>query len=687
MTDGGALAAMLRARSIALVGASARPDSLGARMIDEVTRSAGDRRIHLVNPRYAEIGDQPCVPSLTDIDERLDLVLLGVGDAALEGELAAAARLGAHGAVVFGSARGSGLRESLRSIAVDAGMALCGGGCMGFVNNEDGLRATGYLERADLPRGPIALVTHSGSVFSTMLRTRRALGFSLAVSSGQELVTTAADYLEYVLDQTATRLIALVLETVRDAPRLVAQLRRAADRDVPVVVLPVGSSAVGSAMVTAHSGALAGARATWEALADGTGALLVDDLAELTDTLELLAIGRRARHGIGIATVHDSGAERSLVADLAAELDLAFAPLAPTTLSRLTDVLEPGLVAENPLDLWGTGAGTFDLFTESLQAMAADPSVSVAALAVDLVEEYDGDTSYPDAALAAHAATDAPIVVLANLSSAVDVAAASRLRAAGIPVLEGTRSGLVALRNLLASTRTPVSADDVAIDDVRREQWRGRLAGARPLDGVESFALLDAYGIPTVAVRAAHDEAEVAEAADEVGYPVVLKTDAEGISHRSDVNGVVVGLADQAAVLAAYRELSARLGPRVLICAAATVGLELSVGIARDVHLGPIVVVAAGGVLAELLSDRAVLLPPVSRERAGAALDRLRIRPLLDGWRGGSAIDATQIVDTIVAVGRLAVELGDWVAELDVNPLIAAPDGAWAVDVLVVPAR
>jgi acyl-CoA synthetase (NDP forming) len=685
MTDAGALAAMLRARSIALVGASARPDTLGARMIDEVARSTGERRLHLVNPRYTEIGGRPCVPSLKDVDEPLDLVLLGVGDAALEAELATAAELGARGAVVFGSAHLPGLRDALRSIAEDAGMAVVGAGCMGFVNNADGLRATGYLERADLPRGPITLVTHSGSVFSALLRTRRALGYTLAVSSGQELVTTTADYVRYAVDETDTRLIALVLETVRDAPRLVTELRRAAARDVPVVVLPVGSSAVGSAMVTAHSGALAGARATWEALADGTGALLVSDLAELTDTLELLAIGRRARHGIGIATVHDSGAERSLVADLADALAVPFAPLAPATLTRLTGILDPGLVAENPLDLWGTGARTFELFGESLQAMAADPSVAAVALAVDLVEEYDGDTSYPDAALAAHAATDAPVVVLANLSSAVDAATANRLRAAGVPVLEGTRSGLVALRNLLALARAPAAAGEVDIDHSRRDRWRARLAEARPLDGAESFGLLAAYGIPAVAVRVADSEADAVAAADELGYPCVLKTDA-GIAHKTDVGGVVTGLADPAAVGTAYRELAGRLGPQVLVCATAPPGVELAVGIARDVHLGPLVVVAAGGVLAELLTDRAVLLPPVTRERALAALDRLRIRPLLDGWRGGPPVDVAQLVDAVVGVGRLAVELADRVAELDVNPLIATPQGAPAVDVLVVPA-
>jgi acyl-CoA synthetase (NDP forming) len=672
-----ALAAMLRARSIALVGASPREGTLGARMINEVARSSGERRVHLVNPRYDSIGDRRCLPSLKDLDEPVDLVLLGVADAALEEQLATAADLGARGAVIFGNAHGEGLRDALREIATGAGMALCGAGCMGFVNVADGLRATGYLEPPDLPRGPIALVTHSGSVFSALLRTRRALGFDIAVSSGQELVTTTADYLEYVLDETDAQLVGLVLETVRDGPKLIAQLHRAAAQDVPIVLLPIGGSPTGAALVAAHSGALAGSRAGWEALADATGALLVSDLAELTDTLELLSVGGRAPHATGIASVHDSGAERSLIADLADELDVPFAALSEATLGRLTELLEPGLVAENPLDLWGSGADTRTVFGAALR--------TVAALAVDLVPEYDGDTSYPDAVLDVRSDVDVPIVVLANLASAVDDAAAAALRGAGVPVLEGTRSGLVALRNLLALARPRAGSEVAPIDVARQQRWRARLADPQPLDGAESFELLAAYDIPVVAVRAAADESAALDAARAVGYPVVLKTDLPGVAHKSDVGGVVAGLTDDATLIAAYRDLAARLGPRVLVCALAERGVELALGITHDPQLGPLVVVAAGGVDAELFTDRAVTLPPISRARARGLLDRLRTRKALDGWRGRPAVDVGAVVDVIVAVGTLAAELGSHLAALDVNPLIVGPQAALAADVLVVP--
>ena len=199
---------------------------------------------------------------------------------------------------------------------------------MGFVNVTRGVRAIGYLERDALPPGPIALVTHSGSVFSALLRTHRRLEYSLVVSSGQELVTTTADYLAYALEQAETRVVGLFLETLRDVPRLRAALAEAADRDVPVVALTVGGSRRGQALVDAHSGALAGADAAWEALFAAYGVHRCDDLGELVDSLETFAIGRgcapRGRPH-GIATVHDSGAERVLVADVAERLGVPFA--------------------------------------------------------------------------------------------------------------------------------------------------------------------------------------------------------------------------------------------------------------------------------------------------------------------------------------------------------------------------
>ena len=707
---------MLEARSVALVGASARPGRLGARMIAEVARSPSRPRTYLVNPRYADIGGTPCLPSLSELPEPVDLVLLAVPDSALEHELEVAARTGARSAIIFGSAFDlpgtSGLRDRLAAIAGQAGMAVCGAGCMGFVNVARGLRAVGYVE-PDLRPGPVALVTHSGSVFSALLRARRGFGFSLAVSSGQELVTTAAAYARYALSLRQTRVLALVLEAIRDAADLRAVLAEALAADVPAVLLSVGASAAGKALVSAHSGALAAADGAWEALAGAYGLHRVRDLAELADTLELFSAGRRGagrrgagrrgagRRGAGrrgapattgIATVHDSGLERAHAADLAAELGVPFAPLGPATRDRLAAVLDPGLAPVNPLDVWGTGRDTEPLFAECLSALAADPAVAAVALAVDLVPEFDGDESYPRAVLTVAARTPKPVVVLAGLPAAVDPAAAARLRAAGVPVLEGVRSGLLALRHLLDHAEPPemgtAPPPDPETPGGTAKRWRETLT-RHPggLSGALLFDLLRDYGIPAVRARAAATRPAALAAAAAIGYPVVLKTDEPGIAHKSDVGGVRLGLGDPGAAGAAYDDLAARLGPRVLVCQTAPPGTELALGVVRDAALGPLLVISAGGVLIEVLAERAVLLAPVTRSAAVAALGRLRLAAVLAGTRGQPPADLDAVAAAVTGLSRLACDLGDALDALDINPLICGPSGAVAADVLAVPVR
>lgn len=668
-----AVAAMLGARSVALVGASARPDSFGARMIAEAQR--GSARTYLVNPRYDRIGDLPCAPSLADLAEPVDLVLLGVPDGVLVEQVAAAADAGARSAVVFGAA--NGVRDKVAAVASEAGMALCGAGCMGFVNTMTGLRALGYLEPEAIPTGGVSLVTHSGSAFSTLLRSRRGFGFRLAVSSGQELVTNTADYVEYALDHDDTEVLALLLETPREAPRLRRVLRQAHDEGIPTVILPVGGSPTGQAMVAAHSGALAGGDAAWQAFCDSVGAVRVRDLAELADTIELFSAGRRSAGG-GVATVHDSGAERAMVADLAHDVGVEFATLSPGSLTAIEDLLDDGLVATNPLDVWGTGADARSLFRACLQVMVEDPAVAVTALAVDLVTEFDGDTSYPDAVLDVAAGTERPLAVLASVPSAIDRTTADRLRSSGVPVLEGFRSGLVALGHL---ARWPSEIDRVewAPDAARQSRWLPWPAVWSP---AMAFDLLTDYGIHTVTTTTVRGVDDAVAAADAVGYPVVLKTLAA--EHKSDVGGVALNLADAAAVRTAYTDLARRLGPAATVSPMVPAGIEVSVGVVRDVTFGPLVVVAAGGTLVELLADRALACPPVSRAGALRMLDSLRIRPLLDGWRGGPAADLTALADVIVGFSRLAMELADDVEAVEANPVIASPTGAIAVDALVI---
>ena len=684
---------MLEARTVAVVGASPRPGSFGAQMLGEVIRSTAGVRVLPVNPRYESIDGLACAPSLAALDAAVDLVLLGVPNAQLESQLGAATAIGARSAVVFASgyepARDDAppLVARLAAQARAGGMAVCGGNCMGFWHVEQDLRALGFTEAATPPRGPVTFLSHSGSAFSALLRNRRGIGFNLVVSAGQEFVTSVADYLRYAIELDSTRVVAILMETARDPEGLRGALLAAADADIPVVALKVGRSGRAKELVTAHSGALAGEDSAYQALFEATGTLRVDDLDELMDTVELLASGRRAGRG-GLAAVHDSGAERALLVDVADAVGVPFAPLAEGTRASLAQLLDPGLEPDNPLDVWGTGSDTHTLFAGSLGLLAADPGVAAVALSVDLVEEFDGAQDYVTALLEVAGATDKPVVALSNAAASIDAAFAARLRAGGVPVLHGSRSGLLALRHLLqlADLRAGVVHDAPAVNAQRQQYWRSALPGAA-VSAQDAARLLADYGVPVVAVARATTVDQAREHARRIGYPVVLKTDEPEYPHKSDVDGVRVGLADETSLVAAYDDVAGRLGPAVSVSAQADGRVELALGIVTDPQLGPVVVLAAGGVLVELLADSTVALPPLDRARATAMVDRLRSAPLLGAFRGQPAVDTTGLVDALLGLSQLAVELGDRLLALDVNPMLCGADGCVAVDCLVVPAR
>jgi acyl-CoA synthetase (NDP forming) len=334
--------------------------------------------------------------------------------------------------------------------------------------------------------------------------------------------------------------------------------------------------------------------------------------------------------------------------------------------------------------MWGASAKAQWQLTESLAALAGDPAVAAVALAVDLLTEFDGDRSYPDALTEVARRTGKPLAVLANIPSAIDPAVAGELRAAGIPVLEGARTGLLALRHLLAHGTWAPRPQPPPADPARRERW-ARALRSGPLAPADAFRMLRDYGIRAARARAADTAGAALAAAAEIGYPVVLKTAEPSVAHKSDAGGVVLGIRDAAELEAGYAALAGRLGPRVLVCETAGPGTELSLGILADPGLGPLVVVGAGGVLVEHLADRAVALPPVDPPLARRMLSRLRVAPLLTGFRGRPPANLGAIAKAITAVSAIACELDGELAALDINPLICGEGGAVAVDVLAEP--
>ena len=684
-----ALRAMLEARSVAVVGASPKFDSPGNYMMRQLIIGGFSGEVAAVNPRYDRVEGIACYPSLAEVPYVPDLVLLGVGNRRLERQMEEAAHCGAQGVVVFASGLEDPpgdppLTERLRSIATEAGMVVCGANCMGFADVERGLRALAFDERADLEPGNVAWISHSGSAFSALLHAERGIRFNLAVSTGQELTTTMADYMLYALERDSTRVISLFLETVRDPEAFRLALETAAERDVPVVALKVGRTPTSRRLVTAHSGALAGDAAAYEALFDAYGVARVGSLNEMADLVELLGAGRRAAPG-GLAAILDSGGERAHLVDAAADLGVPFAHPSEETIQDVAARLEPGLPAVNPLDAWGTDKDPYNIFLDCSRYLADDPATGAFAYVVDLHSDRV-ERGHAWAAQRVWASTDKPFALVCGVTSAIQESAAALLRSFGIPVLEDVTSGLRAFghlferrdaRALLPST----PPDPMPQETVRR--WREILAAGERLGEARALELLADYGVPVAQTASATDLDGVVAAAGRLGYPVAIKT--ATASHKTEVGGVTLGIWGEDALTSAYREMSSRLGSAVTVQEMVEPGVEMALGVVRDAQFGPLVLVAAGGELIETLGDRRLALPPLDYARASKLIDRLSVRPLLDGVRGAPPADVHALALALSRLSLLACDLGDLIGAVDVNPIVVGPHGCTAVDALVEP--
>ncbi len=675
------LVPMLQARSVAIVGASERSGSVGDQTVRQLVSGGFRGEVIPVNPRYPSVHGMRAVPSLDQVDRPVDLAVLAVANAQLEGEMEKAVAIGARSVVIFASchgeaASGQPLRDRLRSLAAEASMPICGGNGMGFLNVEDRVRICGFYQPPDLEPGGVTFLSHSGSLFSALLHNTRGIRFNVVVSTGLEINTTMDAYMRWALDLESTRVLALFLETIRNPDGFRKALALAGERDVPVVALKVGSSIRGRDAVATHSEGIAGDDAIYEALFNAHGVHRVRDMDEMADTIELLGSGRRAT-APGLGAVHDSGGERALLIDTADRTGVALPDVGDATAQRLRDVHDPGLEPANPVDAWGTGREAEEVFVRSMLALADDPAIGAVAFCVDLTPEEKPDDAYSNAVVTVAGSTSKPVIVIGNLSTTVDPIQAGRIRSAGIPVLEGTDTALRAVGHLFdhhrRALRPPLgSRRSTAMFDPDRDTG----------DEAAALALLADYGIPVAKTAPAADEVALAAAAADIGFPVVLKT-AEGIDHKTEARGVILDIADQATLLARYRDLASRLGPRVVVSEQVGPGVEMALGMVTDEQFGPVVLLSAGGALIDVLDDRVALLPRIDEAAALEALDRLRIRPVLDGARGGPAADLEALAEVVTRFSELALDAAGVIGAIDVNPVIAGPDGAVAVDALM----
>ena len=708
-------------RSIAVVGASARGGI--ARIVRDNLRTMDSAtRCHFVNPRYDELDGQPCFASIEALPERPDIVLVAVNPLRAAAVVEDAARSGVPavivpgGGIVEGGEAAAQMQRDVRGIALRHGIALLGPNCMGIVDLTT--NAATYIGDINpwLPRGGVMGIAQSGSVTDAFIHSGNRIGFSRIVGCGSEVVLDTCDFLAYGIDDPATEAVILFLEGFKRPERFLALADRALEIGKPIIVVKVGSSRQAQAAAIAHSGSMAGEARATEAAFAAAGVIRCSDLDELLETAELVAgcrrLGRQVGRGrAGVVTV--STGEASLIADLAPRtgIDLPEVPAAARS-ALLRDLPTLGYIG-NPLDPWGS-TDPATAYGAAFNAFAETGGYDVLALVHDfpyrsLPSEVETALTVLEPLLAATADRPEILPAIVSLTSGEPTAEiVERARAAGgVPVLRGAIEAFTAIA---AVGRWEARNERRAAGDALRPDWPG-MAADRTLCGhdptatapagpstakphvvvvpeLESLERLAAAGLPVVRVERASGADEAVAAAESIGYPVVLKIDAIGLAHKSDIGAVRIGLRDAAEARAAADELLALRLPAGATCRGLLVaphldGLELIVGARRDASFGPLVLVGLGGILVEAFDDVAIRLAPVSAAEAAAMLDGLRGRRLLGPLRGRPGIDRTAVVDAIVAVSRLIVANPE-IIEVDINPLVSGARGTAAADALMV---
>lgn len=684
---------LLRPRSVAVVGASGRTDSMGEWALKNLERGGYRGAIYPVNPNYEEVQGNRCFPALRELPEVPDLVIFAVGDQRIEAALDEAIAAGIPAAViqstlVIDDDSEPPLRERVRRKIQDAGMLVCGANGMGYYNVRDHVWTCGFDSTMHHAPGNAALISHSGSGMSGIIDCEQRLRINVAISAGNELSVTMDEYLDFVLDLPETRVVGLFLETARNPEGFRAALAKAAQRGVPVVALKVGRTEKAAQLTVSHSGAMAGDDATYEALFDRYGVQRAHDQDEFATMLIMFAELHPVPSG-GLVTLHDSGGERQLLVDLAADAGVPLTELSASTVAAIREVIEPELPAVNPLDAWSRGGpAAGELMTRCLTLMMQDEGAAIGGVIHDRAPDGKIYSSYLSYMQRARAESGKPVALVAARQGTGHDEAVVTSTHAGFPVLDGVSQFLAGVRALFAyrdfrlrEQGAPRAANTKAV-----KRWREQLAQGGVLPEATSLSLLGDFGITVSSSVAADSEQQVVAAAADLGYPVVLKSAKEGLLHKSDQGGVVLGIADATMLRQMYRLMTARLGADVLVAPMAPSGVEMFLGVKRDPQFGPVVLLGFGGVLAETVGDVQFALPPFTAEHARRCVDRMQLRPLLDGVRGGMPVDIDAFCEVASRFSVLVHALGDVIAEADVNPVIVHAKGAIAVDALVVAA-
>lgn len=691
-----ALASLFRARSVALVGATERSIWSTAAFAN-FERIGFTGRVHPVSRKGGIVHGLPAATSCAAIGEAVDAALLMVPEGAIAEAFADMNAAGIRNAVVLTSgfaeigAEGAAKQAALLAAARAEGVTLLGPNCLGFINYADRVPIwTTQPPMPVVPGGAIGIVSQSGATagFIAAFAQRQGIGLSYQVSTGNEADVNVARVVDFLVDDPATKVIGLFLETVHDAPLLAAAARRALAADKPIVAIKIGASETAARAAEAHTGSLVGDDRVFDAVCRQLGIIRVASIEDLVFTAALLArLGHVRDRRLGLVSI--SGGVCEMAADQAEAAAVAVPRLAPATQAALREILPAFGTPNNPLDVTGGAMLDASLFARSLPAFGADPSIGLVACFMDVPDTPEEIAGYRGGIVRqigeGFRASGCSSVMLSVLSRPVTEAGRALLAETGITYLgSGVQHGLGAIgrafawaerqeRGLPAPPAAPAPASE------------------RPASEHATLGFLGARGVPVVPLTLARSAAEAVAAAQALGGPAVLKIASPDIAHKSDIGGVLLNLEGAEAVAAGYDRIlasvrtakpEARIDGVLVGPMRAGGGVELFVGVLRDPLWGPAIAVGLGGIWVEALRDTAIRLLPVTPAEVLEMFAELRGAKLLDGYRGTPGIDRRAAAEAVARIGDAALALGPALASLEVNPLRATAAGVEALDAL-----
>ncbi|OWT58984.1 acetate--CoA ligase family protein [Candidimonas nitroreducens] len=693
-SDTRTLDALLHAGSIAVVGASSDPRKIGGRPIAYMLANGYAGRLFPINPRQTEVQGLPAHASLAAVGEPVDQIIVAVAGPQVEAVVDEAIAQRARSIVVLSSGfgeideAGRQTQERIAARCMEAGVTLVGPNCIGVFNARRAMFSTfmSALEHRVLPAGDVAIVTQSGAIGSYLygLAGDRGVRFSHFIATGNEAGLDVADSIAWLAHDPDTRVIMAYIEGCSDGQRLRRALLAARNQRKPVIVLKVGASEQGARAAASHTGLLAGADAVYDAVFEQCNALRVASLEEMADAAYACSVSALpASNRVGVIT--PSGGVGVIVADAAAQCGLTL-PALPESVQRDIKSVVPFASAANPVDTTAQTLGDRTLFNRIMRLLftcqGMDSIVSFNANLGQSEAEF-GKIKHELFALR----KENPGQVVAFCSRVLP-SVAEELEAHGIMVFDdpGRATRVIgAMAKLAAGYAAAVPA--------ARHQGRQApaLPAAGPMTEYEAAEALAAYGIPFVPQAVAHTAEEAARAAEQLGYPLVMKILSPDIAHKSDVGGVQLRLADEAAVRQAWDSMMDRIPARcpgaridgVLLSPMLQDGVEVVLGVTRDPVFGPIAMFGLGGVFVEVLKDVTFRPAPLTLDDARQMIREVRALPLLQGVRGGAAVDLEAIAQALAALSAFAVDCGDTLESVEINPFIARASGGMAVDALI----